>query len=418
MNVLKISRKKRHELLNLPQRVQTLTERLRLQQARSDLLALNSYLDQRKSNHPKSFDPVAELFEQELLRPYNYFGLYPDYPIQTFAHLKYLLRDKKCKFIDTAEREVLPNLFYIWGYRGPAQDILSRALMRDLPVYFFEDPFLRSVCPSVLRDQTPDLRFIQSIGMTVDDCGCYFDCFHHSRLEMMLNDPRFDLSKEELSRARNCITTLVQNRLSKYNHQPLELPEQIKRQLDGCHKKSVLIVDQRKGDMSIYRGGIHDETYRQIITDALRENPESDIFLKAHPDMLSGKFSGCFNGTELTRLHLIDCAVNPYALLEQVDLVYTGTSQMGFEALLAGKKVICYGLPFYAGWGLTEDRLCSTYRTRRRSLEEVFYCAYIAYSHYVDPINRCRCSLERTMDYLLELREEFFALRGVRTDGF
>ena len=31
------------------------------------------------------------------------------------------------------------------------------------------------------------------------------------------------------------------------------------------------------------------------------------------------------------------------------------TSLLGFEALLRGKSVTCLGLPFYAGWGLTDD---------------------------------------------------------------
>ena len=29
----------------------------------------------------------------------------------------------------------------------------------------------------------------------------------------------------------------------------------------------------------------------------------------------------------------------------------------GFEALIRGLSVITYGLPFYAGWGLTEDKI-------------------------------------------------------------
>ena len=44
-------------------------------------------------------------------------------------------------------------------------------------------------------------------------------------------------------------------------------------------------------------------------------------------------------------------------LLNQVDNVHTMSSLSGFEALLKGKKVFCYGAPFYAGWGLTEDFL-------------------------------------------------------------
>ena len=31
------------------------------------------------------------------------------------------------------------------------------------------------------------------------------------------------------------------------------------------------------------------------------------------------------------------------------------TSLAGFEALLRGRPVTTYGMPFYAGWGLTRD---------------------------------------------------------------
>lgn len=46
---------------------------------------------------------------------------------------------------------------------------------------------------------------------------------------------------------------------------------------------------------------------------------------------------------------------HPHALLNRVEAVYTVSSQLGFEALLLGKPVYCFGMPFYAGWGLTFD---------------------------------------------------------------
>ncbi|MCK7513769.1 MAG: hypothetical protein MZV70_63660 [Desulfobacterales bacterium] len=49
---------------------------------------------------------------------------------------------------------------------------------------------------------------------------------------------------------------------------------------------------------------------------------------------------------------------------EEVDEVHTLTSLAGFEALLRGKRVVAYGQPFYAGWGLTTDFLPP--RARRR----------------------------------------------------
>jgi capsule polysaccharide export protein KpsC/LpsZ len=38
------------------------------------------------------------------------------------------------------------------------------------------------------------------------------------------------------------------------------------------------------------------------------------------------------------------------------DEVHTMTSLVGFEGLLREIKVVCYGLPFYSNWGLTQDR--------------------------------------------------------------
>lgn len=49
------------------------------------------------------------------------------------------------------------------------------------------------------------------------------------------------------------------------------------------------------------------------------------------------------------RVIAADCA--PLSLLAGADVVYTVTSQMGFEALMLGKEVHCFGMPFYAGWG-------------------------------------------------------------------
>ena len=45
----------------------------------------------------------------------------------------------------------------------------------------------------------------------------------------------------------------------------------------------------------------------------------------------------------------------PRALLAIADELHTMTSLAGFEALLRGRRVVVYGRPFYAGWGLTAD---------------------------------------------------------------
>jgi capsular polysaccharide export protein len=64
------------------------------------------------------------------------------------------------------------------------------------------------------------------------------------------------------------------------------------------------------------------------------------------------------------------------------------TSLCGFDALLRNKKVVTFGIPFYAGWGLTEDRNISfevmARRHRRLSLDELIAGTLLYYPVYWD----------------------------------
>ena len=64
------------------------------------------------------------------------------------------------------------------------------------------------------------------------------------------------------------------------------------------------------------------------------------------------------------------------------------TSLTGFEALLRGKTVYCYGLPFYAGWGLTQDYLALQRRNRKLALWELIAGTLIHYPAYIHPATR------------------------------
>lgn len=90
-----------------------------------------------------------------------------------------------------------------------------------------------------------------------------------------------------------------------------------------------------------------------------------------------------------------------------MDKVYVATSQLGFEALLCGKEVHVYGLPFYAGWGLTIDKLECSRRVKKRTLEELFYIAYLKYCHYISPETGESSTLDATIDYLIEQRKKY-----------
>jgi capsular polysaccharide export protein len=129
------------------------------------------------------------------------------------------------------------------------------------------------------------------------------------------------------------------------------------------------------------------------------------VIYKPHPDVLTKLRAGSLTDSEsLYDLMLTD--VDMADLLEEVDEVHTMTSLTGFEALLRGKKVVCYGLPFYAGWGLTEDRLKCERRTRKLKLEALVAGALIQYPTYADPKTGHLIDVETAVELLAQQKKK------------
>jgi capsular polysaccharide export protein len=64
-------------------------------------------------------------------------------------------------------------------------------------------------------------------------------------------------------------------------------------------------------------------------------------------------------------------------------------------ALLRGKSVTTYGVPFYAGWGLTRDLgPVPARRTAKRTIDELVDAALLIYPRYVDPVTGLPCPAE------------------------
>lgn len=111
---------------------------------------------------------------------------------------------------------------------------------------------------------------------------------------------------------------------------------------------------------------------------------------------------------------------------------------MGFEALLVGCECVCFGMPFYAGWGITDDRSSSfraatrnliqdngkvksidneeldsrlrgndrRRRGRKLTVEEVFAAAYILYTRYYNPYTKQKSDIFDTIETIIKLREK------------
>jgi capsular polysaccharide export protein len=264
-----------------------------------------------------------------------------------------------------------------WGRKPSARRAERLAVRRGLPLWRCEDGFLRSIGHG---PNSPPLSLV------VDDLGIYYDATAPSRLEQWIMEP---LSDVERDRAVGLRQLWCQERVSKYNGSP-ESPA------PSC--PFVLVVDQTAGDLSIQHGQADSGSFQRMLAAARREFPNTKLVLKLHPEVVAGRKRGHFRLDHLRDINVEVCGDggHPTALLEQAQAVFVVSSQLGFEALLWGKSVHCFGMPFYAGWGFTHDALPSP---RRRAgqpacLGQLVHACLVRYQRSIDPHDHRSCAPE------------------------
>jgi capsular polysaccharide export protein len=242
---------------------------------------------------------------------------------------------------------------------------------RGLPLWRCEDGFVRSLG---LGPEGPPWSLV------IDDLGIYYDAHAPSRLEVLISR---SLSPAESHRADALRALWQAERVSKYNGARETLPPR---------EPFVLVVDQTMGDLSIRFGMADGVSFQRMLQAALDNHPHCRVLLKIHPDVAAGRKRGYLADAALTHPRVRICADggHPTALLERAEAVYVVTSQLGFEALLWGCSVHCFGMPFYAGWGLTHDALPAPPRRQphRPRLDQLVHAALVDYPRYIDP-HRC-----------------------------
>jgi capsular polysaccharide export protein len=270
-----------------------------------------------------------------------------------------------------------------WGLRPTSTRARRYAHRHGLPYIALEDGFLRSVG---LGTQDPPLSLV------VDDRGFYYDATRPSRLECSIARPH---SEEEMERARRLAALWRATRVSKYNH--------LREYGGDVPARAVLVVDQTVGDASIHHGLAGQESFDCMLQTALSENPDCTVLVKVHPDVWAGRKKGYFDVAKLghlPRVQVLGQDVHPVSLLEQAESIYVVTSQLGFEGLLWGKPVRTFGMPFYAGWGLTKDELSAPAPRKPVVLESLVHAALVDYPRYLDPETGQRCEPERLIEWL------------------
>lgn len=285
-----------------------------------------------------------------------------------------------------------------WGRKKSYHRARRFAKRHSLTMLTLEDGFLRAL------DSGKQSR--HGCSMVIDPIGIYFDATSPSYLEQLIHASQ--LTPQAQQRAEHLMTRITQERLSKYN---ASAKTGTLSGLDFAAQVNVLLIDQVAGDQSITGAGASKKSFAKMLTMAQQQYPTAQLWIKAHP---AGH--GYLGQLDLPRsIKVITTAVNPIELLEQMDAVYTVSSHMGFEALMLGKRVHCFGVPWYAGWGLTDDsqtpnKLYQQVRTRRGdrvqpSVAQLFYACYLKYSQYVDPATGQACQIEQVIDWLVTNRQ-------------
>ncbi|EAQ45677.1 capsular polysaccharide export protein KpsC [Roseobacter sp. MED193] len=161
------------------------------------------------------------------------------------------------------------------------------------------------------------------------------------------------------------------------------------------------MVDQLRGDASVTASKADRARFLEMLVFAQEEHPGARILIKTHPETRDGHRSGHYLDTDAQgRVEMFSDPVSPWGLLEGAIAVYTVSSQLGFEAILAGHKPRVFGQPFYAGWGLTEDEDPVSRRQRKLTRPQLFSAAMFLYPTWYDPFTDRLCELERVIDTL------------------
>jgi capsular polysaccharide export protein len=264
---------------------------------------------------------------------------------------------------------------------------LPAHLPPSVTVLRIEDGFLRSVGLGV------DL--VRPLSWVMDRQGIHFDATRPSDLETLLATKTFD--RELRSRAAALRERIVAEHVTKYNvgSETWQRPR--------GRSRVILVPGQVPTDAALSFTECFPATNMTLLDAVRRENPDAYVVYKVHPDVVAHMRIQQESVTEAEALcDEVIGDVNMAELLGLVDEVHVLTSLTGFEALLRGRTVTCYGRPFYAGWGLTHDKLPRSERRRRQlTLDELVAGALLEYPVYFDRGGTGLLTPEQALDALV-----------------
>lgn len=256
----------------------------------------------------------------------------------------------------------------------------------EVPIWRVEDGFIRSIGLGV--------NFAPAASLTLDPIGMHYDATRPSRLEGILSETAF--SPALLARAAALRAEILCHNITKYNLGGAAGPLPA-----SPGRARMLVVGQVEDDASIKFGTGRVRSNLGLLRAVRETAPDAYIIWKPHPDVETGYRRGYLparKAAQFADLVLTQGDIRP--IFAQVDSLHTMTSLAGFEALLRGLPVTCWGMPFYAGWGLTTDMGNCDRRQRKLTLDELVAGSLILYPRYQDPVTGLPCTPEVLLERL------------------
>ncbi|MEL6576736.1 MAG: hypothetical protein AAFQ81_12675, partial [Pseudomonadota bacterium] len=291
-----------------------------------------------------------------------------------------------------------PTHLTVWGRKALGAPARNLAAAFGIPLLTMEDGFLHGIRPPL----TPRHRRLRGplqpppLSLLLDDRGIHIDPARPSRLEGLIAalaaHPLPHALRDRVVAGLSRLQALGLSKFTPFARGALALPP------EGY----VLVVDQTAGDAAVRLSGAGPETFRSMLATARAENPGKHIVVKAHPGTGDGRRIGHLGLSDLAPGEtLLSVPANPIELVERAARVYVVSSLLGYEAILAGRETHVFGLPFYAGWGLSRDRLAlprfAAARAARPCRHTLFAATHLVAPLYWCPYDRRLASFEETL---------------------
>lgn len=261
-----------------------------------------------------------------------------------------------------------------WGQRIE-QACVDRWRALGWRVWQCEDGFLRSVALGC--------ELARPISLSFDEAGLYADPRTASELLAAIARP---LEPAQQLNARRFLRLHRDLRLAKYvgTTRPEGVHWRTAERLAARDAPVLLVCGQVADDISMRASECPFPSFERLVQHLRALNPRAFIVFRPHPDVVKGLRPG---EMEVTSADWCDAQSATRALVELASQVHVVNSLSGFEALMAGAHVVTWGRGWYAGWGLTEDRV-QPMRSRPASLLQLVHAAYLERPRYFD--HHCR----------------------------